>query len=611
MTTSSRFNRSDAAAARLVVKRLLPDPKVRRRALEILRSDIERAHAIDPASWGVTLLPNRVRLNIGRGAVLSLGAGKIELKGEKPLDAAELESSWANLEKEHVTAVKWAAQAFGDDNFTNPSWRGAHSPGVLALLREEFGDVPIPSYASQHVENTTDAFDLESTLRQMSEAAALHLPFEHVATFFMALQTKSFVILSGLSGTGKTRLATAFAETLPASGGFGGGETRLEADFRATGRLILPGEAARLAVGSKANIVCNGHAFHAKIEAGNLVLRGAGRKCALENFNEGQTIGVETEIDDAGKASFRLFPRDAQAPAARNSLFVPVQADWTDAKPLLGYFNPLLSRYEWTPLLRFLLQADTGFKERDGLAYFVILDEMNLARVEHYFAPFLSVQESGRDGAGHTREPLRFEFDARTSGELPPRELYLPPNLYFIGTLNSDETTHPLSPKVLDRAWVLEAPPVDFASYGAIGQTEMLHSAQKRALLKTFTRENRFVSQDKNMVARELETEPRWRALLSELNGELQVLESGFGFRVFDEILTFVALARENGLFEPLETAFERALAAKVLSRMRGGALQVEDPLQLIRDWANRHTFAFVATETERLLKRVERQGFI
>lgn len=92
--------------------------------------------------------------------------------------------------------------------------------------------------------------------------------------------------------------------------------------------------------------------------------------------------------------------------------------------------------------------------------YFVVLDEMNLARVEYYLADVLSVLESGRREDGFTRGEIYLHGqpgDVRTSDVLrvPPR-LRLPPNLYFVGTVNVDETTFAFSPKVRDRAFTME-----------------------------------------------------------------------------------------------------------------------------------------------------------
>ncbi|MEN3045830.1 MAG: hypothetical protein ABDH49_02405 [Candidatus Hydrothermales bacterium] len=172
----------------------------------------------------------------------------------------------------------------------------------------------------------------------------------------------------------------------------------------------------------------------------------------------------------------------------KTCFFLPVQPDWKDLKSLLGYYNPIMNRFEEpTHFLRFILEAIIDYKENRNraLPYFVIPDEMNLARVEYYFAEFLSVLESGRDEDGFTKEGIKIQISGKDIDKQKeeqkglsellekagynPREnvidLKFPPNLYFIGTINIDETTFMFSPKVLDRAFVIEFKEVDFDEY--------------------------------------------------------------------------------------------------------------------------------------------------
>jgi hypothetical protein len=156
--------------------------------------------------------------------------------------------------------------------------------------------------------------DTDPPLVRYFKAKGFQFTKEQVVAFYAALKTKGFVILSGLSGTGKTKLAQLFAE------------------------LLCPCEKCQKGEGHN---VCD--------------------KCT--------------------------------------HLFLSVRPDWRDSKALLGYYNPLTERYESTPLLEFLLRAAWDYKQNESNAqpYFVILDEMNLAHVEYYFADFLSVLESGRN----------------------------------------------------------------------------------------------------------------------------------------------------------------------------------------------------------------------
>jgi 5-methylcytosine-specific restriction protein B len=131
---------------------------------------------------------------------------------------------------------------------------------------------------------------------------------------------------------------------------------------------------------------------------------------------------------------------------------VPVGADWTNREPLVGYPNGLMSKEYITPdsgVIHLLMEA---IKEgNENKPYFLILDEMNLSHVERYFADFLSIMESNDSiklYTGEKRESL--------DGLKIPFEIGWPKNVFIIGTVNIDETTYMFSPKVLDRANVIE-----------------------------------------------------------------------------------------------------------------------------------------------------------
>lgn len=128
----------------------------------------------------------------------------------------------------------------------------------------------------------------------------------------------------------------------------------------------------------------------------------------------------------------------------KNWLIIPVGADWTDNAKVLGFFNPLANdgkgKYEKTGIVKLIEQANI----HPNIPYFIILDEMNLSHVERYFSDFLSHME--------TPDSL-FELDGY-EGTLRFSE-----NLFVVGTVNIDETTYMFSPKVLDRANVVEFKP--------------------------------------------------------------------------------------------------------------------------------------------------------
>jgi hypothetical protein len=130
---------------------------------------------------------------------------------------------------------------------------------------------------------------------------------------------------------------------------------------------------------------------------------------------------------------------------------VPVGADWINREPLLGYINALSNDEYVLPengALELIIKANHDIEK----PYFLILDEMNLSHVERYFADFLSVMESDDTFKLHkSTQPV-----VGSNGVKIENEYSWPQNLFVIGTVNIDETTYMFSPKVLDRANVIE-----------------------------------------------------------------------------------------------------------------------------------------------------------
>lgn len=158
----------------------------------------------------------------------------------------------------------------------------------------------------------------------------------------------------------------------------------------------------------------------------------------------------------------RKISRKQPAGEAADYEVVAVGADWTDTRPLLGYENILGSRPTYTvpKALDLIIRASRN-KERP---HFLILDEMNLSHVERYFSDFLSLMEAKKIDAEaskiklHSNENGMPSTDGNVEGSVEHR-ISWPENLFVIGTVNIDETTHMFSPKVLDRAHVIEFKP--------------------------------------------------------------------------------------------------------------------------------------------------------
>ncbi len=141
---------------------------------------------------------------------------------------------------------------------------------------------------------------------------------------------------------------------------------------------------------------------------------------------------------------------------------VAVGADWTDTRPLLGYENILGTSPTYTvpKALDLIIRASRNTER----PFFLILDEMNLSHVERYFSDFLSIMESKKIDTEastiklHANKDGMPSTDGNVEGKVEQR-IQWPDNLFVIGTVNIDETTHMFSPKVLDRAHVIEFKP--------------------------------------------------------------------------------------------------------------------------------------------------------
>ncbi len=154
-------------------------------------------------------------------------------------------------------------------------------------------------------------------------------------------------------------------------------------------------------------------------------------------------------------------------------LFLPVQATWRDKSNILGFFNEFSSTYTETDFLVELYRANYN---PDQIHMFV-LDEMNISRVEYYFADLLSVLEYPKEDWKLKVMQLPYDF-------VPPLKLengvvQIPPNVYFVGTANRDDSTFTITDKVYDRAITMEFENrnTPFEVEGDTEATSLSHSA--------------------------------------------------------------------------------------------------------------------------------------
>ena len=254
---------------------------------------------------------------------------------------------------------------------------------------------------------------------------------------------------------------------------------------------------------------------------------------------------------------------------------VAVRPDWTGAEALIGYEDALTpevgGRRAWaiTAPLEFMLRALADPQH----PYLLVLDEMNLAHVERYFADVLSGMESGmpcipdllQDGDGC----WRIRDSANKTKTVP-----FPKNLWIVGTVNVDETTYMFSPKVLDRANTFEfRVHSSELSVDAIKPLACAHGDPEliRGLLS--------IAQDDEWHRERLgERSTDLTARLRQLHELLSRYNLEFGHRVFYEAMRFAALAEEAGI-KGMNAAMDRIVMQKVLPRLHGSRRRLELPL--------------------------------
>ena len=152
-------------------------------------------------------------------------------------------------------------------------------------------------------------------------------------------------------------------------------------------------------------------------------------------------------LSGTGKSSLpRYFAKFINA----NLLFVPVQATWRDKTNLIGYFNDFSKAYSETEFLTSLYHANYN----PDMIHVFVLDEMNISRVEYYFADFLSVLE-------YPEEEWKIKIMQLPYNFIPPAKLddgviQIPNNVYFVGTANKDDSTFTITDKVYDRAITID-----------------------------------------------------------------------------------------------------------------------------------------------------------
>jgi hypothetical protein len=284
---------------------------------------------------------------------------------------------------------------------------------------------------------------------------------------------------------------------------------------------------------------------------------------------------------------------------------IAVGADWTSNENLLGYPDALTPKSYRKPdngALDLILRA----KDDPENPYFLILDEMNLSHVERYFADFLSAMESGEAISLH--DDTGADWGAEGTLKVPAK-LEIPKNLFVIGTVNVDETTYMFSPKVLDRANVIEF---------RVSDDEM------RSFLENPVKPNldaiagqgapyakAFVAAAKQKdVALDDTTRGQVSAVLMEFFPQLKEAGAEFGYRTAHEICRFVYFHKElSGEGWEFNSAMDAAIMQKLLPKLHGSKKKLGPILEKLNGLCDER-FTSSSEKITRMQKRLQEHGF-
>lgn len=305
-------------------------------------------------------------------------------------------------------------------------------------------------------------------------------------------------------------------------------------------------------------------------------------------INEWSTITVLAGVSGTGKSE---LPRLYAEFGGLNFCSVAVQPNWDSQESMLGFFNSIDNQFEPEELLKFLVQCTTDPRYSDYMSI-VLLDEMNLAHVEHYFAEFLSKLESRR-GLSKSYLP---EIKVKLGARVKPYKLKLSRTLLWTGTMNQDETTKSLSDKVLDRGIVINFP-----------RPRKLESRTKMGLITDFIGNDRpkmhkstwesWTSHVIEFSEEQMEEIENYRLIVQKINNALEEVGRALGHRVWQSIEYYIAnypTVRQEMRYEPrqnekgktvwvptnteltgelraaMKTAFEDQIVQKIMPKLRG-----------------------------------------
>lgn len=313
-------------------------------------------------------------------------------------------------------------------------------------------------------------------------------------------------------------------------------------------------------------------------------------------------------LSGSGKTKLAMLVARWLSENDNQTVVVAVGSDWTSNENVLGYRDALNNERYCIPsngALDIIIRAESD----PGRPYFLIMDEMNLSHVERYFADLLSSFESGEPIALHSADSI---IDG-----VPP-SISVPKNLFIVGTVNVDETTYMFSPKVLDRANVIEfRVSVDDIS-AFLENPEALKESSVNGQGSHFASSfvNTAISSTSvldSALSAGLD-EAGYGKLNDDLRAAFSILSpigAEFGYRVITEIRRFVSVhALVVGDGWDLESAIDAQFIQKILPKIHGSERRIRPVLDLLARYFEEAGYEMSLDKVKRMQARL-REGYV
>lgn len=248
-------------------------------------------------------------------------------------------------------------------------------------------------------------------------------------------------------------------------------------------------------------------------------------------------------------------------------LFIPINPSYTEPSDILGYYNPNTCLYQCadTGLIDFLINANK--EENKNELFIIVFDEMNLAQIEYWFAPFISIMEEKNEN----QRLLRLYNDKLNCIN---RFLYEPTikignNIRFIGTINLDETSKNISDRVLDRANTINLEKLTFIDCKKILENRNIKNISKYTVdYETFSDWIKIETPFKKMSDSELDFFDKLHNLILKYDNQ-----KGVSFRILEQIgnyLNNIPFSSEKGSLISKKEAIDIQVNQRILSKLKG-----------------------------------------